>query len=250
MLIFCVVAATGTAIGQPEATGPAFEVASVKPSPRIANQNGLPINLGTVEHGTVNLQNTTLSECIRWAYGLSSEEQISGPDWIRDRELRVDIVAKAPPETALEQIRLMGQRLLAERFQLQLHTEKRPIAHLELGLFKGGPPRTESQEPGPSIFRGFGYGRVAYDHLLMGTLAMLLSRQLRETVVDRSGLDGYFNVNLAWTPDGPAPADAYVPDRPDLFHAIQQQLGLKLERSKAPIDVLVIDHAERVPSGN
>ena len=234
-----------------ESSRPSFDVASVKPSPRIPNQDGLPINLGTSEHGTVKLANTTLSECIRWAYGLSSEEQISGPDWIRDRELRVDITAKAPPETSLEQLHLMGQRLLAERFQLAVHTEKRPVAHLDLTLVKNGPPRSESQEPGPSTFRGFGRGRISYDHLLMTTFAMLLSRQLREIVVDHTGLEAFYSVDLKFTPDGPAAAnDSDAPDRPDIFHAIQQQLGLKLERTKAPLDVLVIDHAEKVPAGN
>ena len=241
-----------SAAAQPEDSRPAFDVASVKPSPRTPGQDAIAINLGTAQHGTVTLGNTTLSECIRWAYGLASEDQVSGPDWIRDRELRVDIVAKAPPDTPVDQLRLMTQRLLAERFLLAMHTEKKPVAHGELTVYKNGPPRSDSQEPGPSSYKSYGRGRIAYDHIAMPTLAVLLSRQLRQPVVDRTGLGGYYNVDLRWTPDEPAPAGAPpdAPEYPDIYRAIQQQLGLRLEQTKTPLDVLVIDHAEKVPAGN
>src|SRR5579883_2980795 len=124
---------------------PAFDVASVKVSPP---QPGglLNINLGTERQGEVTLGNVTLSECVRFAYGLASEDQIGGPDWIRDRRIRFDIDAKAPPGTPHEQILLMTQTLLAERFRLAIHREPKRVAHLELGLGKGAPKLKPSTE--------------------------------------------------------------------------------------------------------
>src|ERR1051326_3662628 len=117
---------------------PRFDVASVKPSPPPPGDL-LNINLGTASHGVVTLNNTTLSECIRYAWGLQGEEQIDGPGWIRDRQFRYDIVAKAPPATAPDRLLQVMQALLTERFRLAMHTEPKRIAHLELSVAKGGP---------------------------------------------------------------------------------------------------------------
>ncbi len=103
--LLLLVAAGGCALTQP-AVLPEFDVASVKPSPP-SGGDLININLGTANHGVVTLTNTTLSECIRWAYSLVSEAQISGPDWIRDRSLRVDIDAKE----AVDRIRVLLQRV-------------------------------------------------------------------------------------------------------------------------------------------
>jgi uncharacterized protein (TIGR03435 family) len=239
---------------------PAFDVASVKPS----TDGGplLNINLGTASHGVVTLTNTTLSECIQYAYNLSSEDLISGPDWLRDRRLRVDIVGKAPPDTPVDQLLLMTQALLADRFQLVLHREPRPLKHLELAVAKSGPRLPEAKGDGPSSRVYYGRGRLNYVHLSMPRFALLLSRQLKQVVVDRTSLTGTFDVNLEWTPDEPAAAPSRGPDAPahpdtsddtgapGIFKALQQQLGLTLEPSKAPIDILVVDSAQKVPSGN
>jgi uncharacterized protein (TIGR03435 family) len=230
---------------------PVFDVASVKPSP--PGGDTIDINLGRANHGVVTLTNTTLSECIRYAYGLVSEDQISGPDWIRDRHLRVDIVAKAPPDTPSDQLLLMTASLLAERFRLTLHREPKRIAHLELGVARSGPQLRLSRGDTPAVRLAYGRGRLDYNHLPMHTLAVLLSRQLRQPVIDGTGLSGFYDVNLEWTPDdGTAspPADADTTPHPDIFSAIQQQLGLKLEVSKGPLDVLIIDHAEKIPIAN
>ncbi len=98
------------------AAQPAFDVASVKPSPP-PEGDLININLGGASHGVVTLANTTLSECIRYAYGLANEDQIAGPDWIRDRHIRFDITAKAPPATPPDELLAMMQTLLAQRFR-------------------------------------------------------------------------------------------------------------------------------------
>jgi len=246
------------ALGQPAAR-PVFDVASVKPS--TATGDLLYINLGTAVHGEVTLTNVTLSECIQYAYGFSSEDQISGPDWIRDRKLRVDIVAKAPPDTPPDRLLLMTQALLAERFHLVLHRDQKPLKHLELGVAKSGPKMPKAAGDGPSSRIYYGRGRLNYTHLSMARLALLLSRQLKEVVVDRTGMAGAYDVNLEWTPDEPAPAASRGPDAaaapepppdgaPGIFKAIERQLGLTLEPSKAPMEVLVVDRADQVPVGN
>lgn len=234
------------------AQSPAFDVASVKPSPPPPGDL-LNINLGNVSHGVVTLANTTLSECIRYAYGLTNEEQVAGPDWIRERQTRFDITAKAPPDTPIERIQAMMQTLLAERFHLALHREPRRIPHFELTVAKNGPklPASEGEAPSSRVY--YGRGRLAYKHLPMTRFVVLLSRQLRQPVFDKTGLAGDFDVELDWTPDDAPPlaaADTAGAPPPDIFTALQQQLGLKLAPSKDPLEVLVVDRAEKVPVAN
>ena len=238
------------ALGQTAAPPPSFDVASVKPSTDAGEL--LNINLGTAVHGVVTLRNTTLSECIQFAYNLSSEDLISGPDWLRDRKLRVDIEAKAPPVTPFNQLLLMMQGLLAERFQLVLHHEPRPMKHLDLTVAKGGLKLVAAKGEGPSNRIYYGRGRLNYTRLSMPRLALLLSRQLKQVVVDRTSMAGAYDVNLEWSPDEAAPAgsDATEPAAPGIFKAIQRQLGLALEVGKEPVDILVVDRAEKVPIGN
>jgi uncharacterized protein (TIGR03435 family) len=233
---------TATALAQP-----AFDVASVKQGGPVRPDGLLDINLGTVSHGTLTLSNTTLSECIRYAYGLTSEEQIAGPDWTRDRSIRFEIVAKAPPDTPAGQLRLMLQRLLAERFRLMLHREPRKISHFLLTPAKSGPKMPVSPNDAPSVRRYYGTGRLSYTHLTMDRLVVLLSRQLKQPVLNRTGLDGAYDVELNWSPDDTAAGAA---SGPDVFSAVQQQLGLRLETSKEPLEVLVIDHADKTPAAN
>src|SRR5262244_2285515 len=102
---------------------PQFEVATVKLSPPVPLGTPLPINLGSFRNGTVMLTNTTLSECLQFAYGLVSGAQIAGPDWIKSRDVRFDIVGKTGPDVARDQALLMMQNLLDERLKLSMHHE-------------------------------------------------------------------------------------------------------------------------------
>lgn len=232
------------ALGQP-----AFDVASVKQGGPVRQDGLLDINLGGASHGTVTLTNTTLSECIQYAWGLTNEEQIAGPGWIQDRSVRFSIIAKAPPETPVGQLRVMLQALLKERFGLELHREPRRIEHFELMVAKGGPKLAESKPETPAARVFYGVGRLSYNHMPMERFVLLLSRQMKQPVFDRTGLTGFYDIDLQWTPDDAQPA-ADTAAKPDLFTAIQQQLGLKLQTSKEPVNVLVVDRAERVPIAN
>lgn len=228
---------------------PAFDVASVKPGGPVRPDGLLEINLGHAEHGVLTLSNTTLSECIRYAYGLTNEEQIAGPVWIKDRQFRYEIVGKAAPGTTVEQLRSMLQTLLNERFGLEVHREPRKIAHYDLALAKGGPKLVESKTDGSMDRVYYGIGRLAYNRSTMDRFVVLLSRQLKQPVFDKTGLHGKYDIDLRWTADDAAPAADSTP-LPDIFTALRQQLGLRLEASKEPLEIIVVDKAEKVPAGN
>ncbi len=223
---------------------PTFDVATVKPSPP-PQGDLIQINLGTMLNGTISFNNVSLSDCLKYAYGIVSDAQLVGPDWIKSKEVRFDIVAKAPPNTSRDRIDLMLQNLLAERLKVAVHHEQREIPHLALVVGKNGPKLRAATTLGPNPARR---GHIAGSHMPMRGLAMLLSRFERQTIIDETGLKGDFEVKLDWTPD-----DAIHPDdqgAPSLFTAVEEQLGLKLESRKGPLDVLVVDHAEKIPTDN
>jgi uncharacterized protein (TIGR03435 family) len=242
---------------------PQFEVATVKLSPPVPLGTPLPINLGSFRNGTAMLTNTTLSECLQFAYGLVSNAQIAGPDWITTRDVRFDIVGKTGPDVSRDQALLMMQNLLAERLKLSLHHELREMSFLALVVAKNGtklapaktgtpPAQIPSQIP----------GRLLHPEMPMAILATLLSRFERQLVIDKTELAGPFSVDLQWTPDAlrnrvsQDGAAALVNgqtvnvDGPSLSTALQEQLGLRLESRKGPVDVLVVGHAEKVPVDN
>jgi len=239
---------------QSPAEGPHFEVASVKASPPVPFGQSININLGTARRGELSLGNTTLGECIRFAYGLVSEDQVAGPAWINDRETRFDILAKASPDTPRERLLLMLQSLLAERFQLEFHREPRKIAHYALVVAKNGPKLRAAEADPAGARQSYGKGRIFHSQITMDTLAMLLSRQLREAVLDMTGIQGRYDVKLEWALEGLRPAETKEAEEraagSSIFTALQEQLGLKLEPRKEPLEVLVVDRAERVPLAN
>lgn len=225
-----------------------FEVASVKAVP-VLNWDLYRINLGTIKNDTVTLTNASLADCIRFAYGLTSDLQLSGPDWIKSKEVRYDIVAKALPDAPREQILQMMQALLTERFKLALHREKKELAYYALVVAKGGSKMHEASDAPVSATPAIqGQLRIVSNSMPMSTVATLLSRYMRAFVVDQTGLKGPFEVKLVWTPDDRPVADD---ERgPSVFTAVGEQLGLRLESRKGPMEVLVVDHAEKTPTEN
>jgi uncharacterized protein (TIGR03435 family) len=230
---------------------PHFDVASLKPGQTILGDK-ININLGTLSHGTLTLTNASLADCLSYAYGLTDKNQIDGADWIKSKAVRFDIVAKAPADAPLDQVRLMLQALLTERFQLALHREQKDLSYLALLAGKKGPKLQEAiPDSDASGNKSLG-GRIYSNSMSMITLAMLLSRFTGQTVLDMTGLHGTYDLKLDWTPENAStPADSIDGDSgPSLFAAVEQQLGLKLEVRKGPVEILVIDRAERVPIQN
>jgi uncharacterized protein (TIGR03435 family) len=229
-----------------------FEIATVKRSPP-PEGGKIDISLGGVRSGVLTFGNASLSDCLRFAYGLVSDAQLSGPDWIKSRDVRFDIVAQIPPGTSRSQLLVMLQSLLKERLRLAVHHEQKELSHLALTVGKNGPKLREVQpDPAPPSST-FIPGRIVGGQIPMQTLAGFLSRFERQIVMDMTGLKGFYDVKLEWTPDLPTlvnGAPAETAPGPSLFTAVQEQLGLRLESRKGPVDVLVVDHADQIPAEN
>jgi len=230
---------------------PAFEVASVK----IFKIGSQPENRKiTASHGSLRMEQQTLRDCIAWAYGLSSTKQISGPGWLDTEEY--DISAQAPDATTLEQLRLMLQALLAQRFKLVVHrkTEQRSIYSLVPG--KGGLKMKEVQtEPVKGMHMDQDGAVMTYKMVTnMTRLTEILPIFLDRPVIDSTGLTGVYEIALKVEIDPqarmPEPGQMFngFGLTPSIFAAVEA-LGLKLVAAKGPEDILVVDHAER-PSAN
>ena len=196
-----------------DAAPPAFEVASLKPSPRPSETgrgpggggNGLGMLLGgfarggsfTSSPGGLNARNATLSGCIQWAYGVQ-EYQVSGPDWLTSD--RFDIVAKAAAESTDEQLRLMPAiPLLAERFKLVLHRQTKEIQAYALVIGKGGPKLKESASRGPGTIRRNRMG-LSVEGVSAAQFAGALSQVLQIPVFDATGLKARYDATIDITP--------------------------------------------------
>ena len=226
----------------------AFEVASVKPT---AASGGMSLN--RLPGGRFTAENASLGRLIEFAYDVRTYQISGGPKWLESDGF--DIVAKAEGENP--DLRQMLQKLLEDRFKLALHRETKDLSLYTLVVGKGGPKLQRSDKDRGSISGG-GKGKTIYQKVSMGMLAENLSQRLGRTVINGTGLKGEFDFTLEWAPsegeprkkvDGvevPVPADA---SGPSIFTAVQEQLGLKLESTKGPVEVLVIDRAEK-PTGN
>lgn len=219
---------------------PAFEAASVKPTQHGRDANGWSrSSLDLPSPGRLVATNNSLAELIRFAYNVK-DYQVSGPVWLNDDTVCFDIAATAPGASRA-QMRAMMQSLLAERFHLAAHRETRelPVFHLVAG--KGGPKlkATTSNRAGPSTQHNGGNtgGTVTATNVSMADLALLLSRDLKRPVFDKTGIAGRFDFTVQYSESG-------------LPAAIQDQLGLRVESAKDPVEVLVIDHIERRPTDN
>jgi uncharacterized protein (TIGR03435 family) len=232
-----------------------FEVATIKPAKPEARGKGFVVR--GHEFSTIN---TSLSSLITFAYGIHARQVTGGPSWMETEKF--DITARPEGEGMpdAKQLRTMVQKLLADRFQLTFHRDKKELSVYALVAGKSGPKLTPSTGD-PNGLPGLFFRKLGVLNVRNGNMAdfaeVMQSSVLDRPVVDQTGLSGRFDFALEWTPDefqfadfGPRPANADNTDSaPDLFTAIQQQLGLKLDAVKAPTEVLVIDHVEK-PSEN
>jgi len=232
-----------------QAPAPVFDVATVKMGGPVEANGMININTGKVLNGVVTFSNATLSDCLLFAYSLTTADQIVGPEWIKVKSDRYEVTAKAPAGTPPDQLLLMLQTLLRERFQMTLHWEQRAMTHYELVIGKNGPKLKESTV---SPAEGFGTARldgIRSNRMNMTKLATMLSRMTRMPVLDKTGLTGYYQFDLRYADEVSKSGDEN-PASPSIFTAVQEQLGLKLESKKGLVDVLVVDRAEKVPVEN
>ena len=225
---------------------PQFEVATVKPS-QPPTGDLININLGRVANGTLTFGNASLSDCLKYAYGMVSDEQLRVPDWVKSTAVRFDIVAKAPAGTSADRIPVMLQALLTERFRIISHFEEKQIAYTALTVARSGPKLKVSTSIGGGPASR---GRIESARITMTALARLLSRFERQTVVDQTGLTGEYELKLEWSPDTDLASGAEPGSGPSLVTALAEQLGLRLEGRKGPLPVLVLDSVRQTPEEN
>ena len=235
---------------------PSFEVATIKPSKPDEKGNAI-----LVRGGQFSTINTTLLSLVEFAYDLQANQIIGGASWMSTD--KYDLVAKpdAPGAPSDKQWKGMLQKLMADRFQLKFHRQNKEMSAYVLTVAKNGPKLTKS-DGDPNGLPGLFFhqlGQLYVQNATMGDFTQLMQAVvLDRPVVDQTGIQGRWNFVLKWTPDEsqfggmgvkvPPPTNA-ADAPPPLFTAIQEQIGLKLEARKAPVDVIVIDHVEQ-PSPN
>ena len=214
---------------------------------------------GVLRAGRYEIRRATMLDLIRTAYGVDDNSKIQGgPNWV-DLD-RFDVIAKAPPSATQETAKLMLQNLLADRFQLKIHTENRPMAAFVLSLGKGKPKLKETDGKGfgcqnPANQAPPAPGVIPKITLLCRNVTMeAFTPTLRaiaggtKLVVDKTGLEGAWDFDITLTPPGMlALAGA---EGISAFDLVDKQLGLKLEEQKIPLPVIVVDSANEKPSDN
>ena len=205
--------------------------------------------------------NTTVNDLITFAYSLQTKEILNAPPWM-DEKYDVDGVPDVEGQPNIQQMRLLIQDALVERFGLKFHTEQREMTAYALSVGKGSPKLTATADrpnsPGNFMFRGLGQLMVT-NSTMKDFCHGMQEAVMDKPVVDQTGLTERYDFNLNWTPDqsqfasfgahipAPNPDDPNAP--PSLFTALQEQLGLKMETTKAKVDVMVVDHIDK-PSAN
>jgi uncharacterized protein (TIGR03435 family) len=249
-------------------TSAAFEVASIRPHPLASGQFVFHMSklpgppLPSAEGNRFNAKIVTLQDIIMQAYGVMDYQIVGIPDWGQPRGEHYDIAAKAEGDgtPTTDELRVMLQKLLTDRFHLVIHKEKRELPVYALVIGKNGPKvrevseaeimATQTTTPSGGTARASGDApalmRSTIDPQLLGLLSNLVDRP----IIDQTALKGMVEYqNLDWLQLGREHREDPVAGMASVFAAVQNQLGLKLEPRKEPLEVVVIDHAEK-PSAN
>jgi uncharacterized protein (TIGR03435 family) len=251
---------------------PVFEAATIKPSPP-PDGHGVTVGCdggpGTRDPGLLKCENMTLAMLVSRAFDINFD-QMESPAWMM--EARYNITARIPSGTTKEQMLPMWQQLLAERFHLAVHREPRVVQKYELLTGNGGARfKASSDEPtpvdephahGPNKTDSDGFPELARPGMIsmngrfrlwqtrmtMAQLARTIAAQLRRPVSDQTGLNGEYDIRLFWAGE-PSPG-AELSTGPTLVRAVQDQLGLRLQATRGPVDFLVVDRADKQPTEN
>ncbi len=239
-----------------------FEVASIKPS----DPNGHGVRVEMSPGGRITLSGVTVKFLMQQAYGVKDFQITGGPNWIGSEKYDISAKAEGEGDVTPEQLKPMMQGLLADRFKLTLHRETKELPVYALVVGKNGPKLKESapeedggapegRRKGGTMIR-MSRGQITGQRMSMEMLANQLSNRLSRDVLDKTGLKGSYDFTLEFTPEGTqsmGPREggggeaAPPPDSaaPSIFTAVQEQLGLKLESQKGPVELLVLDHIEK-----
>ncbi|MGB6742573.1 MAG: TIGR03435 family protein [Terracidiphilus sp.] len=238
---------------------PSLDVATIKPSNPTARGKGFGFQ------GThFRTFNTNLNDLIAFAYGLHSKQIVGAPDWFGTELYDIDGVPDTPGRPNLKQMGVMVQKLLADRCALKFHHDTKELSVYAITVASSGPKMTKTtaavNDPQGFGFRGLG-DLIVRNMDMKDFATWMQSGVMDKPVVDQTGLKDRYDFTLKWTPDDsqfaqfrgavnmppPKADDPNAP--PSLYTAVQETLGLKIEATKAPDDVIVIDHVEK-PSAN
>lgn len=218
---------------------PAFEVASVKRTP--------PATIGYTSispfgSATFTATNVSLEILISLAFGIDSNRISGKQSWLDSEHYDVSAKAEGGGKISREELKPMLQKLLIERFKLSVHRERKDTPGYALVVAKA--PKLQTSKGGasrPMILKG----GLRADNISIKTLAAMLAGPAGRPVVDKTGIEGNFDVKLDYAPEGSADSSM-----PSIFTALQEQLGLKLVPQTVPVETLVVDRAEKVPTEN
>jgi uncharacterized protein (TIGR03435 family) len=228
------------------AADPEFEVASIKPSPP-PDASRAPMK---VDAGRVTYNGFSTRMLIQLASRAPAWKIMGGPQWIDSDPY--DVAAILPSAATSDQVPAMLRQLLADRFHLRTRAETRQMNGYALRIAKNGPklkpPDMSEQWSEGAMKGGIFAGGLALHQCNMNGLAEVLSNKTGRPVINNTQLDGLFDVSLKWAPDN-AVASPAAPDGPSLYTALTEQLGLKLDPIKAPVEVIVIMDIQK-PSAN
>jgi uncharacterized protein (TIGR03435 family) len=227
------------------AQSPEFEVAAI----RLSNDPPYMTTGPGLRHGLLTATKVTLRRMLSVAYGMT-EPRVIGPDWL-DKD-HFDMAGRSPEGVPDSELRPMLQSLLKDRFQLAVHSETREMPVYDLVVAKGGVKMAVYPAPEPPLdnppVRGFPMMRGT---ATTAQLADMMTWFVHRPVIDKTGLTERYNYFLAFAPLSPQTEES-VPElgAPDFFTALQKQAGLKLEPGKDNLEVVVVDHMERMPTEN
>lgn len=220
-------------------TPQSFEVAAIHRN-LSGSQN---TNIRIQDGGRLTVINASLKTLVRNAYGILSFQLASEPAWIDTEMYDIEAKTGSPDKITQDQLKSLLQNLLANRFHLKVHWETREGTVYALYVDKGGPKFKEN--PGPATNdmntrKGPGKAKMTGTAASMAILASNLGNQLGRFAVDKTGLTGAYDFTFEWDPDQAADSTG-----PSIFTALREQLGLRLESQKGPVEILVIDSAEK-----
>lgn len=264
------------ALAQTLPTPPSFEVASIKLSQHYGPGSSVGYTGGpeTASPTRWQARNMPLPGLVKYAFDYKIYSQLSYPPWMNDQ--RFDIAANVAIGATKQELRIMLQNLLIERFQLKFHMEKRVLPSYILSVAKDGPKFTkaaERQSPvddsnqkpvevqsvrtdkdgfpilSRSVSLAWSRGKARWhaSEATMESFVTMLSNQLQQPVIDSTGLKDKYDMTLSWVAENNSKADDSGYVGPPLLEALPKQLGLRLDRTKAPLDVMVIDYSRRAP---
>jgi len=227
---------------------PEFEVATIKPS-----QPNDPTDGFHTRGRHIFIENQTVNKLVAFAYGLHEKQIAGGPEWLATDRFDIDGVPDIEGTPSLKQQQGMVKRLLAERFMMAFHREKKELSVYAITVGKSGPKLTKSADdliglPSQDAEQHGTELAMKFKNMSMTDFGFCMQFFLDRPIVDQTGLAGKYDFSLKWSFDE-TEASSNPNAAPGLFTAIQEQDGLKLDAVKAQADVIVVDHVER-PSAN